>query len=260
MHRKVKMETPAADELRATVERTRAEMKAAAMGAASSSAEPADLVDVTDAQLRAKRALDEAARASAIDITGSDEEAAPSGYAHTSSAPSGLPAQPGSASRSTSKKPRVSLLAKASTPSAAPSPANQPAGPLPAWASSLSELPVTCRNFKRGGVLEAPDRRYGYAPHGPHDLKTAMHAGHILLRLRATRPPTMLPKSGRFNPSLQHSLSHDCLGAVMDGLTLGLVDSEAGSAKTIALLGSVQRLTTVDHGNDGRSQLVRVNW
>jgi hypothetical protein len=88
----------------------------------------------------------------------------------------------------------------------------------------------------------------------------AVHAGHILLRLRATRPPTMLPASGQFSPNGGSSPSDANVGAVLDALTLGLVESEAGSDKSIALLGSIQRLTTPDHGNDGRSQLVKVSW
>lgn len=276
----VKAEKRAADELRATIEHTRAEMHAAAKGedfsrahalqcqllllvkqladatgAASSSSGPGDLEDVTEAQLRAKRALDEAARASAIDLTGSDDEAVPSGM---SSAPSSLPKQPGSAPRSTSKKLRTSSPAAASTPSLARSPANQPAGPLPARAAKYPELPEKC-GHKRGDMLEAPDNRhggrYGVNAYGP---KTAVHAGHILLRLRASNPPKMLPKQGHFSPS--HLLSHDQIDAVMRGLTSGLIESEADSAKTIALLGSLQRLTTLNHGNDGLSQLVRVNW
>jgi hypothetical protein len=221
----VKQEAPAAHELCASIERTRAEMRAAAQdedfgrahalqgqlesfakqlagatGAASSSSGPADLEDVTEVQLRAKRALDEAARASAIDLTGPDDEAAPSGMASEARAPSLLPTPPGPAPGSASKKMRVSSLDAPSPSFGAPSPASLPAGPLPAWAEKIHELPETCGTYKRGHNLEIPEGCYSM-------IKTAVHAGHILLRLRAASPPTMLPQSGQLSTSYTPSQS-----------------------------------------------------
>jgi hypothetical protein len=47
---------------------------------------------------------------------------------------------------------------------------------------------------------------------------------------------------------------------VILGLSSGLLESEADSAKVIALLSSIQRLTTVDHGNRNEAQLVIARW
>jgi hypothetical protein len=231
----VKQETPAADELRASIERTRAEMRAAAQdedfgrahalqgqlealakqlagatGAASSSSGPADLEDVAEAQLRAKRALDEVVRASAIDLAGPDDEAAPSGTRVTR-ARSGLPTPPIPAPGSTSKKLKVSSPSSESDTSVSDSsrsssPANLPAGllpagPLPAVAAKCHELPETCGSYRRGDNLEIADGCW-------RKEKTAVLAGHVVFRLRAASPPSMLPQSGKFSTHCSPSPSY----------------------------------------------------
>ena len=47
------------------------------------------------------------------------------------------------------------------------------------------------------------------------------------------------------------------VATVLSGLTDGSIESDSDA---IALLGSIERLTTCDHSNDTNSQLVRVEW